>query len=76
MEEATPDSVQLSKAILDGVGTITVKVERCVLLSRHNQHRRDATGLGKVKEIPEKKLKGMSLTHSTKYIWSAFWTAF
>lgn len=67
MEEVTPDSAQLSKASLDGVGTITVKVDRCTVLSRDRQYGRDSTGLGKVKEIPEKKLKGMSLTHSAKY---------
>lgn len=67
VEEVTPASAQLSKASLDGVGTITVKVDRCVVTSRNNQYRRDPTGLGKIKEIPEKKLKGMSLTHSAKY---------
>lgn len=67
MEEVTPDSAQLSKASLDGVGIITVKVERCALLSRDYHSTREAPGLGKIKEIPEKKLKGMSLTHSAKY---------
>lgn len=67
MEEVTPASAQLSKASLDGVGIITLKVERCVVISRNNQYRNDLTGLGKIKEIPEKKLKGMSLTHSAKY---------
>lgn len=67
VEEATPASAQLTKASLDGVGTITVKVQRCVVISRDTQYRSDHTGLGKIKEIPEKKLKGMSLTHSAKY---------
>lgn len=67
VEEVTLDSAQLSKANLDGVGTITVKVARCIVVSRDNQCRRDPKGLGKINEIPEKKLKGMSLTHSTKY---------
>lgn len=67
VEEVNPASAQLSKASLDGIGTITVKVDRCVVTSRNNQYRNDPTGLGKIKEIPEKKLKGMSLTHSAKY---------
>ena len=67
MEEVTPDSAQLSKASLDGIGTITVKVDRCNVLSRDRQYGRDFSELGKIKEIPEKKLKGMSLTHSAKY---------
>lgn len=67
VEEVTPASAQLSKASLDGVGTITVKVDRCIVTSRNSQYRNNPTGLGKIKEIPEKKLKGMSLTHSAKY---------
>lgn len=67
VEEATSTSAQLTKASLDGVGTITVKVHRCVVISRNSQYRSDPAGLGKIKEIPEKKLKGMSLTHSAKY---------
>lgn len=67
VEEATPTSAQLTKASLDGVGTITVKVHRCDVVSRSSQYRSDPAGLGKIKEIPEKKLKGLSLTHSAKY---------
>lgn len=67
MEEVTPGSAQVSKASLHGVGTITVKVDRSVVTSRNAQYRSDPIGLGKIKEIPEKKLKGMSLTHSAKY---------
>lgn len=67
MEEVTPGSAPVSKASLDGVGTVTVKVDRSVVISRNAQHRSDPIGLGKIKEIPEKKLKGMSLTHSAKY---------
>lgn len=67
MEEVTPASAQVSKASLDGVGTITVKIYRSVVISRNAYIRKDPIGLGKIKEIPEKKLKGMSLTHSAKY---------
>lgn len=67
MEEVTPGSAQVSKASLDGVGTITVKVNRSVVTSHGGQYRGDPIGLGKIKEISEKKLKGISLTHSAKY---------
>lgn len=67
MEEVTPASAQFSKASLDGVGILTLKVDRVFVISRNAQYRNDPIGLGKIKEIPEKKLKGMSLTHSAKY---------